>query len=329
MKKFVFLATFIIAMIVLPGFVSAQTSTDESARAEEARKKAADFESSAYFASEWEAAEAQYADAVAQKTQEAYNAAADAFDAVFTLTIPLYAQAREDEIMALRGNLISGGIRDYFPEEFTRADKIAVSARDQHIAKDYYTARDTAAEALTMYQTMGSIYNAWLVRYEIEQREFQPHDQDNFNSAGEVFNRAMAAYRQNDLAAARENADEALQRYNLVLSTAWAIYAELCFSKAKSERQTALDIKANIAMKELFSEADSSYKEAEVTYAAKDYEDAANLYIIAEALFISANESTTEKRNRAADLINQANEKIEESEEIAKQGEIAMKGGAE
>jgi hypothetical protein len=231
--------------------------------------------------------------------------------------------------MALRKDLISGGIRDYFTEEFTQADKTAVTARDQYKAQDYYTARDTAAGALTMYQTMTGIYNAWLIRREIEQREFQSHDQDNFNSAGEIFNKAMAAYKQDDHAAARESAGEAMQRYNLVLSTAWAVYVELCSSKTKNERQTALDIKANVAMKELFTEADSSYKEAEDTYAAKDYEEAANLYIIAEALFISANESTTEKRNRAEGLIKQANEKIEESEEIVKQGEITMKGGAE
>jgi hypothetical protein len=333
MKKFVFLAIFVTVMIVLPGFVSAQTSTDESsaasARAGESRKKADDFESSAYFPSEWEAAEAKYANAGAQKTSGAYNAAADAFDAVFKLTIPLYAQAREDEIMALREGLISGGIRDYFPEELAQADKTATTAYDQYVAQDYYTARDTAARALAMYQAMTSICNAWLVRYEIEQREFQMHDHDNFNSAGEVFNKAVEAYKKNDLAAAQGHADEASKRYNLVLSTAWAVYAEECSSKAKTERQAALDIKANIAMKDLFTEADSSFKAAEDIYAAKNYEDAANQYIIAEALFITANESTTEKRKKAEDLIKQANKKIEESEDIAKQGEITMKGGKE
>jgi hypothetical protein len=333
MKKFVFSALFIIAMIVLPSLVSAQTSADElsvaSARSEEARKKAADFESDSYFPSEWEAAEAQYADAGAQNTPDAHNTAADAFEAVFNLTIPLYAQAREDEIMALRDDLIIAGIRDYFPEEFTQADEVAVFAYDQYQAQDYYRARDTADQAFTMYQAMTDIYNAWLVRYEIEQREFQPYDQDNFNSADEVLIKAMEGYQENNLAEAQENANEALQRYNLVLSTAWAVYAELCSSKAKAERQTALDIKANIATKELFTEADSSYKIAEDTYAAKNYEEAANQYIISEALFIRTNESATEKRQKAEDLIKQANEKIEESEEIAKQGEITIKGGTE
>jgi hypothetical protein len=126
------------------------------------------------------------------------------------------------------------------------------------------------------------------------------------------------------------NADEALQRYILVLSTAWAVYAEQCSSKAKAERQAALDIKANIATKDLFTEADSNYKTAEDTYfTTKNYEEAASQYIISEALFIRVNGATMEKRQKAADLIKQANEKIEESEEIAKQGEITIKGGAE
>jgi hypothetical protein len=176
---------------------------------------------------------------------------------------------------------------------------------------------------------MTDIYNAWLVRYEIVQREFQSYDQGNFISADEVLNMAAVAYQQDNFTAARENADEASQRYNLVLSTAWAVYAELCSSKAKTERQAALDIKANIAVKDLFAEADSGYKSAEDTYAAKNYEEAASQYIISEALFIRVNESAMEKRQRAEGLIKQANEKIEESEEIAKQGEITIKGGAE
>jgi hypothetical protein len=332
MKKFVFLAIFIVSVIILPCFAFAQTSTDElsaaSARSEEARKKAADFESASYFPSEWEAAEAKYADAGAQKTQEAHHAAADAFEAVFILTIPLYAQAREDEIIALRDVLVAGGVRDEYPEEFTEVDEIALLAYDLYDEEDYYTARETADQAVMLYQAMTDIYNAWLVREEIELRDFQSYDQANFDTADEVLNKAIEAYRQDDFAAAKENADEASQRYNLILSTAWATYAELCSSKAKTERQAAVDIKANVAMRELFTEADSNYKTAEDTYAAKNYEEAASQYIISEALFIRANESAAEKRQKAEGLIKQANEKIEESEGIAKQGEITIKGGA-
>jgi hypothetical protein len=125
MKKFPFFAPFIVVLLILP-YLScksappAATSAPKAetpaaagraspallgdlsaakARADEARKKAADFNSSDYFPSEWEDAEAQYARASQAPNTEAgardgiagYNAAADAYDAVFKLAIPLYA----------------------------------------------------------------------------------------------------------------------------------------------------------------------------------------------------------------------------------------------
>lgn len=333
MKKFLFLAPFIVMMTVLPFSAAAQTPTDDvsaaAAKAEEMHKKAIDFESPSYFPAEWEAAEAHYTDAGEKKTVDAYNTATNALESAFKLAIPLYKQAREDEIMALRNNLVAGGVKDNLPEYFSQADKTALSALDQYDARDYYTARDTAAKALTMYQAMTSIYNAWLVRHEIEEREFQSYDQDNFNGAGELFTKAVDAYKAENYASVGGNADEALKQYNAVLAAAWAAYAEQCSSKAEAERKTALDIKANIAVKDLFTEADSHYKTAVDIFASKDYEEAANHFIDSEALFIKAHESAMEKRKRAADLIKQAKEKIEESEETARQAEITIKGGTQ
>jgi len=337
MKKHLFYALFIIAMLVLPCFISAQTpeqpeqvSTDDLntaiARAEEARKKGGDFESPAYFPGEWEAAEASYANAGSTRTPAAYNAAADAFNSVFKLTIPLYAQAREDEIMALRNNLIAAGVRVSFPEVFNLADNAALSALDQYEAQDYYAARDSAAQALLMYQAMTSAHNAWLAQQEIKGREFQLYDEDNFNRAGQILNDAVAAYKAKNYSLAQENADEALIRYNLVLSTGWAAYAELRFASAGAERQAALDVKANIAVNDLFTEADSTYKAAEISYDSKEYEDAAKQFIASEAMFIIASTSAAEKRHNAAQTIREAYEKIEESYEIAQQAEILIQG---
>jgi len=334
MKKPLFSAFFIIAMLILPCFISAQTpdqaSTDDLnaaiARAEEARKKAGDFQSPAYFPGEWEAAEANYTDAGNVKTPDAYNAAADAFNAVFKLTIPLYAQAREDEIMVLRDSLVAAGVRVSFPEIFTLADKTALSALSQYEAQDYYTARDTAAQALLMYQTMISAHTAWLGHREIIQLGFESYDPDNFDHAGEILSDAINAYMTGDFSLAQKNADEARLRYNLVLSAGWAAYAEMRFSLAGAERQAALDVKADIAAKELFTEADLNYNLAEISYDSKKYEDAAKQFINSEALFIAASTSASEKRHNAADIIREAYEKIEQSSEIARQAEITIKG---
>jgi hypothetical protein len=336
MKKLLFFAPFTVAMLVLPYLVSAQTpqpdqaSTDTLnaaiARAEDARKRAVDFESPDYFPSEWDAAEAHYTNAGSAQTPDAYNTAADAFDSVFKLTIPLYAQAREDEIMAMRNSLVAAGVRVSLPEIFALADKTALSALDQYQAQDYYTAKDTVGQAFLMYQAMTSAHNAWLAQREIKEREFELYDLDNFNRAGEILNDAVAAYKAENYSLAQENANEALVRYNLVLSIGWASYAELRFLFAEAERQAALDIKANIAAKDLFIEADSSYKTSVISYDSQKYEEAAKQFMDSETLFILASMSASEKRQNAAEMIKEAHEKIEESDETARQAEIIIKG---
>jgi len=339
MKKPLFFASFAVIMLVLPCLVSAQTSQPDQAstgeldaaiaRAEETRKKASDFDCPSYFPGEWEAAETQYANAGSAKTPAAYNTAADAYNSVFKLTIPLYAQAREDEIMALRNSLVAAGVRASFPEIFALADKTALSAQDRYKAQDYYTAKDSAAKALLMYQTMTSAHNAWLAQQEIKEMEVERYDLDNFERAGKILNEAITAYQAENYSLARENANEALSRYNLVLSAGWAAYAERRFSLAETERQAALDVKANIAVRDLFNEADSNYKTAVVSYDSQKYEEAAKQFINAETLFTAARTSASEKRQNAAEIIKKAQEKIARSNEAARQAEAITQGGSE
>ncbi|MCL2761727.1 MAG: hypothetical protein FWD36_00780 [Treponema sp.] len=331
MKKHLFFALFVVITIAFPCVAQGQTMDELDiaiARANEARTKAGDFESPAYFPSEWEAAEAQFTHAEAQKTLSAYNTAADAFNALFDLTIPLYAQAREDEIMVLRDDLVHNGARNSFPDYFLPADQAALLAFDQYEARDFYTARDSAAKALSMYEVLTSVYEAWLVRQEIRERDFASYDPDNFDRAGEIISEAMDAYETGDNAAALEKAEDAIVTYKLVLANGWARYAELRSSLAETGRQTALNNKANIAARDLFNEANANYTAAAAIHDSRDYEEAAKQFIHAEALFITASNTATEKRAFAAEAIEEAHKKIAESDETARQAEIILRGGS-
>ncbi|MCL2269701.1 MAG: hypothetical protein FWC24_00005, partial [Treponema sp.] len=309
-----------------------------SAKAEEARKRAGDFGSHDYFPGEWEAAEALYA-AAGQNPQDtesgireaiaAYNAAANAYDSAFMLTIPLYAQAREDEITELRNALIAAGARKDFPEFLTPADEAAVATLEQFEVNDYYAAKESADKALAMYRILTSAYNAWLVRAEIMEREFDVYDPDNFDSAGDILSEAMDAYKAGNFAFAQQNADESLQRYNLVLSNGWIAYAELRFLMADAERQAALDIKANIAVKDSFNEGEVVYEAGMGSFDSKKYEEAARFFINSEALFAIASTSAAEKRRRAAETMREADRKITESDEALRQAEIILEGEAQ
>ena len=362
MKKFPFFAPFIVVLLILP-YLSCKSAPPAApapkaetpaagrvnpallgelntakARADEARKKAADFNSSEYFPSEWEAAEAQYTrasqtpqnnEANVRSAIATYNEAADGYDSVFKLAIPLYAQAREDEIVALRDNLIAAGWKDVFPELLSAADKVALAALAQYEAEDYYPAKDTADQALMMYQTLTNAYNAFLLRNEITERDFVSYDPDNFERAGEILEDAMGNYEEEDYASAYKNSNEALQRYNLVLSAGWAANAEKYAALAATARQAALDAKADVAVRDVFSEADTNYKAGVSAMDAEKYGDAAKRFADAEGLFIAAAQSASEKRIVAARTIEEANRKIEESDETARLAELIIEGGAE
>jgi len=302
-------------------FCFAQTADGSAAaRAEKARKIAIDFEANLYFPGEWEAAEDQYA-------ANAYNEAAEAFDRLSGLAIPLYAQAREDEIMVIRGYLITLGAREPFPDYMLDADRTAVLAFTQYEANDYYAARDSAVIALQKFNVLETAFNAWFIRVEIQERGFAGYDPGNFDLAGEVISGAMDAYMAGDLVKAQKMANEALSTYDLVLSTAWASYAELRSSLAEGERLAALDMKTYIAAKEFFNLADSDNKTALELLESKQYEDAARLFINAEAMYVIASITTLEKRRTAAAAIRNANDKIQESDTIAKNAEMTIKGG--
>jgi hypothetical protein len=304
---------------------------EAKAKADEARKKTTDFEGDSYFPGEWEAAEAQYARGASSASNPetavaAYNAAADAYDSILNLTIPLYAQAREDEIMACRSFLINGGANTYFSEYLSPADETALQALSLYEKEDFYGAKDSAAQALRMFQVLAAACGGWMLRHEIDERDFILNDPDNYERGGELISEAMDAYKEGDLPLAMEKAGEAHRCYEAVLSAGWASYAELRAQLAEGERQAALDSKTDIAAKAYFSAADSDYKAAQELFEAEQYADAAKLFVGAEAMFVIASMSALEKQSHANTAIREALEKIEESEENAKQAEIIIEG---
>jgi len=292
------------------------------AKAEEARKKAADFEGNAYFPGEWEAAEALFA-------AGSFTQAANAYDSITKLSIPLYAQAREDEILAYRSSLISGGARESFPEYFPPADKEALLALSQYEAEDYYTAKDSAAKSLLMFQVMATAFDAWHIRQEIIERDFPYYDLDKFEQGDEVLKIAMEAYKSDDLPPAKKNADEALDSFNSVLSTGWVSYARKRGELAEGERITAHDNRTRISSRIIFEEAESYFSVAQELYAEKKYERAAKQFIDAEAMYLIARISASEKRSFANSTIKEAMESIERSDEHAEQAKLIIEGGLE
>ena len=305
------------------------------AKADAARKRASDFEAQLYFPSDWEAAEGSYSEAGALpsdieesviKATELYIEAAALYDDLFAKTVPLLAQAIEDEIVAARNELIATGLTKDFPEYLEGADNTTLEALAQYENNDYYAARETAAAALAKYQILLSAANAFLLREEIIEYDFVSRDEENFNKADEAGTAAMEAYDAGQLKVARDGIDEAQLRYNLVLNTGWETLVAEREETATAERQTALDNKANVAVRDDFSAANALLQKAAASLAEKKFRDAAIQYTDAGIQFANASAEAVKKRIIAEEAIREAEERLEASDEAARQAELIIEG---
>jgi hypothetical protein len=309
-----------------------------AARAEAARKLAVDFECPAYFPSDWEFAEGRYAAAgilprnteeEVQRAMGVYNEVTGIYEGFFDRTIPLYAQAREDEIIAARDEIKSSRFILSYPDYLSGADQTALEALAKYEGRDYYSARDTAAKALTMYQILKTGGDAYLARKDILSHEFVSYDPENFDKAEETGQAAIDAYDKGDLKAAGDNADETLLKYNLVRNAGWAVCISELESSVDAERQNALAHKANVAARDAFNAGNDLFDQAAGLREVEQYADAATLYTKAEAQFAGAARAAEEKRLLAEEAMREAEEKIEASDEAARQAEIVIGGELE
>jgi len=316
--------------------VSTEMLTVPKGRADAAKKRAADFGASAYFPGEWNAANSKYTAAanMPKKTQsdvrqaaEMYDSAADDYDEIFRKTIPFYAKAKEDELIAAREKLINTGYAYYFPEYLQNADDKASLASSRFKAGDYYSAKDTADDALNEYEILYTGAKILQVRRENVDLDFVKYDYANFEKADETALAADEKYKAGNKKAAEIGAQDALRRYNSVLANGWKADAGEKRATASLEREKALKEKANIASRDLFREADSVFNRAEKSFTVRNFQDAVVLYINSDSLFLQSRIDTEEKRQRALGIIKLAEEKIEESNETAIDAERIIEGG--
>jgi hypothetical protein len=336
MKKKIFYILLILSIITLicisckstpatPGTEAPAQPDAAKAKVDQARKQAMDFDSHTYFPSDWEKAEAQYAQA---DDAASYNAAADAYNELFKRAIPLYAQAREDEILSIREELIDTGFTDVLPHYLKNADDLALDAQDKYEAGDFYGARDTASAALSEYETLLAGAKTYLTRQEIINRGFTLYDTDNLKKADDVAQSAIDSYDEGDKKTAIISAEEATLRYNIVLANGWLVYSADRMEAASKERELAIADRANIASRDTFRQGDIFLENANELFEEGNYSDAAIVFVEAEAIFAVSRKETEEKRKRAEETMRIAEEKIEESGGTAIGAEKIIEGGS-
>ncbi|MDR2741220.1 MAG: hypothetical protein LBB98_03590 [Treponema sp.] len=313
-------------------------------QAEEARKRASDFGGPEYAAGDWEAAEAQYTGAGEQEktdtlrsTKESvarYEQAAAAFDETFNKALPQYAKALEDEIRKERAAALDAGIAGLSPERLDAADNTVDKALGLYEAQDYYAAADAGHLSLDMFRLLKTGAETYTVWREIEDYGFKKYDPAGYDSATASALAAIDGYDAlsgggEDIKTVLHQAEEAQKGYNTVLGTGWKTYATERQAAAVAERQVALDLKANVAVKDEYGAAQTLYDRAGISFREQRYPEAAELYFQSEFLFASAAGTAAEKRRIAEEAIREAETKATASDETARRAEAVLEGDNE
>jgi hypothetical protein len=316
-------------------------------RVETSRKQALDIDSPGYFFPEWDAAEGQFASAGenakegtlgdVKNTMALYDAAAESYDTLARKCLPLYYQDLSEEILQARDEAIDAGIRDISPARLEAADKFVDQALEFYEAgetanagaENYYAAAEAAFGALARYHALSTGARAYRLREEIRERDFTQYDSGNYELADESGISGIAAYDRGETETANNNAEEALLRYTLVMNQGWLSFAGDLRASAEAARRKALNAKANVAVRQEFSNADGIYTRGNTAYNAQDYAGSSEYFSQVIPLFFTAAENAEAKRVVAEDAISTAETRISKSEETAREAEIILQGGTQ
>jgi len=200
------------------------------------------------------------------------------------------------------------------PDVLLYTDTVGLDAIEKWEAKDYNGARLGAAEALAMYSALKAARDAYDVREKIAERaeEFFP---DFLLQADSIALDAIDMWDAKDYSGARNAA-----------STAWIMYLNVGSS---AERQMALGLKANTAVRQEFNSAEAVFNRANAAYRGQRYEEAAPLYEECLLLFRMASQLALEKQQAAEEALRRADQKAAESDEAARNADAILQGGVE
>ena len=306
-------------------------------KAGNARKLVMDFNGPDYFPSDWQSAEALYKQAEQQKntqtvltTRESialYNKAAEAFDPLAVKTVAKYREDKERELLNARYAVTR--VEELVPEYLEDADKTALAAEAKYQAKDYYGARDEAGNALTMYGLLKAALDAYEVRDEIAYNDFEVYDPVNIELADNLGISVADDYTNRNFSVAADKIDEVTLRYNLALKTAWESFAADKGADAFNARQEALDLKANVAVRQEFNSAQTVFTNANAAFSAQKHSESAKLFTESTAMFDAVIRVARQKRIAAEEALARANQRMTESDETAREAERILEGGTQ
>jgi hypothetical protein len=319
----------------VPSEAVQQTLANAKERVKRLRKLAEDFEGPHYYPELWNSAESRYTQAEAltpvneQEYEDAiktYDALGDTYDEISLQALSRYAETRNQAVQRARERALAAGAQEALPEQMDTADTTAAEAQQHYEAKAYdaFARESVAAEAL--YNLLETEAAALGLRSEIETQDLSRFDPDTFASAEASMEQAVSAYAGKDIAAAQEAAEAGRAQYESVLATAWEARAREQQQRALALRDEALNLKAPVAMKDAYTQADAVYTEGESAMSIKDFKQALEAFTQAVDQFLIIRDTTAKKRQTAAKAIETAQDKIADSDKRAKSAQAKLGG---
>ena len=308
-----------------------------AARAEEAKRRAEDFEVDFLFPSDWESADSLFDQAEQQRNastrQDAqdsaarYVRAAEAFDDLFERSLALNYEYAERELTAARNAAAAAGAEALIPDFLLDADNTVARALEEYQAKDYYAAKDSAFDAYAMYTALKAGLDAYRLREEIVERGFEAYDSRNIELADDALYMAADDYIAKNYDSALDRAGDASRRYDEALKTAWQAFASEIRTAASAERQRALDARANVAARQEFDPAEAIFARANTALQRQGHEEAARFYEECLPMFAASAQLALDRRRAAEDALRRAEQRMAESDETARSAEMILQGG--
>ena len=291
-------------------------------KAAELRKKAFDLGMKAVLPEDYAAADKAFAAGNAGYGKDNASSAASFTDAVaryedvLARGLPILAAAEGKRAALLRGTAAGKGAETTFPELFAYAEAELAKPAEAEVSGDFEAAIKGYRASSRHYEVLYKLCDASAARESIVARDFAKWDPSNWTLAETRFRAAQDILRQ-DAAAAATSADEAILRYGIASRTALEYYASERKLGSEGERERALGIKSEVAVRDEFETAVAIHDQAEAAHSAKDFDGSSSLYDRAAAAFASAYEHAKIKMDGAKGELDSLDEAMAVTETAA------------
>ncbi|HOX18977.1 MAG TPA: hypothetical protein PKW82_11010, partial [Spirochaetales bacterium] len=253
---------------------------------------------------------------------EKYEAAKVAFRSTIDSGLSLKEASAKDKALAARDAATAAGADSVAADRmaagtaaYAAAEKLAAEGKSAEAAASYEAARLAWYNAETKAKALA-------VKARIDEYDWASYDSGNYALAGEKLAAGDALFPA-DPDGSVDAAEEALLRYNLVLDKGFEYWASERRAVSEKERLAAVDIKADVAAKAGFDDAQSVYDRAVAAFSSGEYEEATELFEEAERLFKAAWEASLAKREAALAAMAEMQAAREASAEYAAEADAA------